>query len=191
MDDEDFNLNYAIGGWKYGTTPTMQAAAYAAISNGGTYIKPHTIQKIVINTTGETINVDDDIQKQASEGMKDSTAFLLRQVMTSYVKSNGATQHLTSVLRLVQRLVLLTLMQLFPSLAGKDKDHWLCAYSPDYAWACWNGFPAEISTKKHKYLASGMNDAKSIAAKIAKKLATRKMKNSYETPSTVEKGTYG
>ena len=32
-----------------------------------------------------------------------------------------------------------------------------------------------------------MNDAKSIAAKIAKKLATRKMKNSYETPSTVEK----
>ncbi len=76
MDDEDFNLNYAIGGWKYGTTPTMQAAAYAAISNGGTYIKPHTIQKIVINTTGETINVDDDIQKQASEGMKDSTAFL-------------------------------------------------------------------------------------------------------------------
>ena len=35
MDDEDFNLNYAIGGWKYGTTPTMQAAAYAAISNGG------------------------------------------------------------------------------------------------------------------------------------------------------------
>lgn len=32
-----------------------------------------------------------------------------------------------------------------------------------------------------------MNDAKSIAAKIAKKLATHKMKNSYETPSTVEK----
>ena len=31
-----------------------------------------------------------------------------------------------------------------------------------------------------------MNDAKNIAAKIAKKLATRKLQNSYETPSSVE-----
>ena len=186
MDDEDFNLNYAIGGWKYGTTPTMQAAAYAAISNGGTYIKPHTIQKIVINTTGETINVDDDIQKQASEGMKDSTAFLLRQVMTSYVKSNGSYSAFDIGSQIGAKTGTSNFDATIPALAGKDKDHWLCAYSPDYAWACWNGFPAEISTKKHKYLASGMNDAKSIAAKIAKKLDTRKMKNSYETPSNVE-----
>ncbi len=186
MDDEDFNLNYAIGGWKYGTTPTMQAAAYAAISNGGTYIKPHTIQKIVINTTGETINVDDDIQKQASEGMKDSTAFLLRQVMTSYVKSNNSYSAFDVGSQIGAKTGTSNFDATIPALAGKDKDHWLCAYSPDYAWACWNGFPGEISTKKHKYLASGMNDAKTIAAKIAKKLATRKLQNSYETPSSVE-----
>ena len=145
----------------------MQAAAYAAISNGGTYIKPHTIQKIVINTTGETINVDDDIQKQASEGMKDSTAFLLRQVMTSYVKSNNSYSAFDVGSQIGAKTGTSNFDATIPALAGKDKDHWLCAYSPDYAWACWNGFPGEISTKKHKYLASGMNDAKSIAAKIA------------------------
>ena len=185
MDDEDFNLNYAIGGWKYGTTPTMQAAAYAAISNGGTYIKPHTIQKIVINTTGETINVDDDIQKQASQGMKDSTAFMLRQVMTSYVKSNNSYTDFDIGCNIGAKTGTSNFDGTIAALSGKDKDHWLCAYSPDYAWASWNGFPGEVSTKKHKYLTGSMNDAKRISAMIARKLATRKMKNSYETPNDV------
>ncbi|MGX8680614.1 MAG: transglycosylase domain-containing protein, partial [bacterium] len=186
MDKENFGMPYAIGAWSYGTTCTQQAAAYAAIANGGLYIEPHTIEKIVINTTQKTIYVDDNIQSASRQAMSSSTAFLLREVMTSYVKKysnysgvdigdeigakTGTSNHDGSISGI-------------PS--GKDKDHWFCCYSPDYAWATWNGYPGNIQKEKKKYQVSGQNDSRSISTLIAKKLHEKGLKNSYETPSTV------
>lgn len=185
MSDESFSLAYAIGGWAHGTTPLQQAAAYAAISNGGTYIQPHTIKKVVINTTGETINVDQELRNDARTAMSKATAFMLRNIMTTYVKQysdysafnigdqigakTGTTNHDGSISGIP---------------ANKSKDNWLCGYSPDYSWAFWDGYTYSDQVKYKKYI-TGSNQAKLVAAKIAALLGTRKMKHSYETPNTV------
>lgn len=186
MSDESFSLSYAIGGWSHGVTAAQQAAAYAAISNGGTYIEPHTVEKVVINTTGETIYIDKEIQTEAVQAMTDSTAFMLREVLTTVVKrysnysalnigdsigaKTGTSNHDGTVSGIAK---------------GVAKDHWLCCFSPDYAWATWNGYPASIQKSKHKYLRGGQNDAKNISNLIAKALHKKGLKNSYETPDDV------
>ncbi len=185
MSDESFSLAYGIGGWSHGTTPLQMAAAYAAISNGGVYIQPHTIKKVVINTTGETINVDQELRNDSRQAMSKATAFMLRNIMTTYVKQysdysdfdigdeigakTGTTNHDGSIAGIP---------------ANKSKDNWLCAYSPDYAWSFWDGYSYNDQVN-HKMYISGTNQAKIVAAKVAKILNTRKMKNSYETPNTV------
>jgi penicillin-binding protein 1A len=185
MDKETFSLAYAIGGWSYGTTPLEMAGAYAAISNGGTYIKPHTIKKVVVNTTGETINVDERLKSDSKQAMADYAAFMLREIMTTYVKDEkdysafdigynigaktGTTNHDGKV----------------PGIPrGKSKDNWLCGFSEDYSWAFWNGY-TDSDQRKHGLYISGTNQSKLIAAKVANLLSKRKAKHSYETPSSV------
>ncbi|MFR6098906.1 MAG: penicillin-binding transpeptidase domain-containing protein [Longibaculum sp.] len=64
MYNEKLSLGYAIGSWDTGISPEEQAAAYAVIANGGTYIEPHTVEKIELIETGEVINFDETCQKE-------------------------------------------------------------------------------------------------------------------------------
>lgn len=188
MKDQTFSLAYAIGGWSQGVTPEEMAAAYATISNGGTYVEPHTIKKVVINTTGRVINVDKDCQKNAVQAMSDSTAFLLRHVMTDVVKSYSSYSSLNIGDKIGAKTGTSNHDGAISGIpAGANKDIWMCAFSPDYAWACWNGYPGSVQTKKGKYITSGHYDSHTISAKIANYLHSYDLKNKYETPDSVVK----
>jgi penicillin-binding protein 1A len=185
MSDESFSLAYAIGGWSHGTTPLQQAAAYATVANGGTYIQPHTIKKVVINTTGETINIDQELRNQSKRGMTKATAFLLRNIMTTYVKEYDDYSDLNIGYQIGAKTGTTNHDGSIPGIpANKSKDNWLCAYSPDYSWAFWDGYSYSDQVKYHKYI-TGTNQSKVVAAKIAQLLKKRKLKHSYDTPSTV------
>ena len=172
VNKNGLNTSWAIGGWDDGVTPLQQAAAYATISNGGTYIEPHAVDKIVINTTGETVNIDKDAQANAKQAMSEATAFLIRQVMTDYVKSGNYSSY-TSVGALDDDIGAKT------GTTNDAKDKWFCAYNPDYAWATWNG-----GTEKGISLGN-TNDAKKISEDIARLLHKKGVKNKYKTPDTV------
>lgn len=172
INKNGLNTSWAIGGWDDGVTPLQQAAAYATISNGGTYIEPHAVDKIVINTTGETVNIDKDAQANAKQVMTEATAFLIRKVMTDYVKSGDYSSY-TTVGALDDNIGAKT------GTTNDAKDKWFCAYNPDYAWATWNG-----GTEKGISL-SNTNDAKKISEDIARLLHRRGVKNEYKTPNTV------
>ncbi len=182
----DLPSGYAIGGWDLGVTPEEQAGAYAAIANGGTYIKPHTIQKIEILSTGEVIEFDEDIQKEKSRALSEESAFMIRQVMTDYVKAGtgsygrfntghqigaktGTSNHSNEVSNV--------------KLRGKNKDLWLSAFSPDYSWSVWTGYGIE-GQRKSLY-PTGLPNAE-IAKMISSYLHKDGLKNSYpDQPSGV------
>ncbi|MBO6047985.1 MAG: transglycosylase domain-containing protein [Erysipelotrichaceae bacterium] len=191
MDNESLSLAYAIGGWSQGVTTTQQAAAYAAISNGGTYIEPHTVNKVIVNTTGETFNIDDDLQAEATQAMADSTSFLTRHVMTNVVKKYGSYTRLNAIGDKIGAKTGTSnhdgSIKKIPS--GSSKDIWMCCFSPDYAWAAWNGYPGSIQTSKGKHPVSGQNDSHDIAIMIGQALHKKKLGNKYTTPKTVEKAT--
>ncbi len=184
MDTEELYATYAIGGWDRGTTPEEEAGAYAAISNGGIYIEPHTVAKIEIVDTGEVINLDEQYQSQQKRALSEESAFMIREVMTSYVKGSsssaygpldlgyqigaksGTSNHSSNKNEVAH-----------PALAGKNKDGWEVAFSPDYSWSVWTGYDAPAK-KKGKYLKSN-TDAYHVCAKIAKLVHKGGLKNSY------------
>ena len=189
MTGENFALGYAIGGWDYGTTPEEIAGAYAAIANGGTYIEPHTVERIEIIETGEVIYLDEQYQKEKTQAISEESAFMIRDIMVGYVKSGY------SGLNLGYQIGAKTGTTNYPSdhptkaLRGKSKDGWLSAFSPDYSWSVWTGYPEDIAKEKGIYL-KGSQDKNAISKEIAKILHKDGVKNKYPSqPDGVVKST--
>lgn len=183
-EEKEFGAQYSIGGWDTGITPEEEAGAYAVIANGGTYIKPHAVAQIEIYDTGEVINFDEEYQNNKTQALSQESAFMIRDIMTSYVKGSssstygpldlgyqigaksGTTNHSDNPDEVSN-----------PALVGKNKDAWLAAYSPDYSWSVWTGYNGEAQ-KKGYYLKSN-RDANRIAVLIAKYVHEDGLKNSY------------
>lgn len=190
MYDESFGLGYAIGSWSTGVTPEEVAGAYAAIANGGTYIEPHTVESITLVETGEVIYIDEDAQDNSTQALSEESAFMIRSIMTDYV-SDGTGSY--SYLNLGYQIGAKTGTSNHASdssntaLAGKSKDLWMAAYSPDYSWTVWCGYDSDA--QKLGYYPTG-KPAAQISALIAKYLHSDGVTNSYPSqPSGVKEST--
>ncbi|MCD7839040.1 MAG: transglycosylase domain-containing protein [Erysipelotrichaceae bacterium] len=190
MYDEDFGVGYAIGSWYTGVTPEEVAGAYAAIANGGTYIEPHTVESVTLVETGEVIYIDEDAQENSTQALSEESAFMIRSIMTDYV-SDGTGNY--SYLNLGYQIGAKTGTSNHSStssntaLAGKNKDLWMAAYSPDYSWSVWCGYNSDA--QKIGYYPTGAPAAQ-ISALIAKYLHSDGVKNSYPSqPSGVKEST--
>ncbi|MCD8027614.1 MAG: transglycosylase domain-containing protein [Erysipelotrichaceae bacterium] len=188
MYEEDMNVGYAIGSWEYGVTPEEEAGAYAAISNGGTYIEPHTVEKIELLDTGEIIYLDEEAQENSVQALSAESAFMIRKVMTDYVAAGSGKY---SALNLGYQIGAKSGTSnhssdsSISSLAGKSKDLWMAAFSPDYSWSVWCGYNYEA--QQLGYYPTGNTNVE-ISALIAKYLHKDGLTNSYPSqPSGVVK----
>lgn len=187
MTGENFALGYAIGGWDYGTTPKEVAGAYAAIANGGTYIEPHTVEKIEIIETGEVINFDEEIQKEKSTAISEESAFMIREIMVEYVKDGYSGLNMGYQIGAKTGTTNYASTHPVKALQGKSKDGWMSAFSPDYSWSLWVGYPESVANEKGLYL-KGTQDRNAISKEIAKVLHKNGVQNEYsEQPSSVVK----
>lgn len=192
MENESLELGYAIGSWEYGVTPEDEAGAYAVFANGGTYIEPHTVQKIELLSTGEVIEIDQQYQQEKTQAISEETAYMIRDIMTDYVKSGTGTYRL---LNLGYQIGAKTGTSnhaddtnVNAKLRGHSKDAWLSAYSPDYSWSVWTGYSGE--DQKDGYYLKSNRDTNNISAQIAKFLHQDGVKNSYPSqPDGVVSGT--
>lgn len=140
--NHDVVQSMALGGLTRGVKNIDICAAYAAIANEGTYIKPiyyTTVEDndgniILDNTTPETHDV-----------LKKSTAWLLTDALQSVTSSGtGTSARLNS-----------------QPTAGKtgttqtETDKWFCGYTPYYTGAIWLGYD-----DNSKMLSSAINHSK-------------------------------
>ena len=185
MEGESVDIGYAIGAWLKGVTPESEAGAYAIVANGGTYIEPHTVQKIELLSTGEVIEIDQQYQEDKTQALSEESAYMIRDIMTDYVKSGTGTYRL---LNLGYQIGAKTgtsnhssdkSQVANPKLAGHSKDAWLSAYSPDYTWSVWTGYSGE--DQKDGYYIKSNRDTNNISAMIAKFLHQDGVKNSYSS----------
>lgn len=84
--DNTINEAYSIGGAAKGFTPLDMAAAYACFSNGGYYIEPHSVTKIVYRESGE----EKEYKYTKERVMKDSTAYIMNNILESATTSGFA-----------------------------------------------------------------------------------------------------
>lgn len=125
--NDESAASLALGGVTKGFTPMEMANAYATIANGGLYIKPKLYTKVLDRNDKELLVTS----REPKRVMKDSTAYMLIDSLTTVVKSGTAAGSVR--------------VGSMP-IAGKtgntndDKDQWFCGFSPYYTIACWNGY---------------------------------------------------
>ena len=123
----DANLATALGGITNGVTNVELCAAYAAIANKGTYIRPIYYTKILDHNGNVLIENNSAGRSVISE----STAYLLTNAMEDVVKSGTAT-----ACQLDRNM----------PVAGKTgtteeyNDLWFVGYTPYYTCAIWSGY---------------------------------------------------
>lgn len=147
---EEITEAYAIGGLERGISSMQLAGAYSAFGNGGIYTKPHTVKKIVLR---DKTSIKKKVQSKPV--MKDSTAFIISDMLKSVLKENYGTGQLANVPGL--------------PIAGKtgttnftEQDHqkynipyvgvpdsWMAGYTTNYTIAVWAGYDPEKDKKEY------------------------------------------
>lgn len=145
--DSDKYLPLSLGGITYGVTPIELNAAYGAIANDGTYVKPVFYTTVIKKDTGKVIidNTGENIANNSHQVIKSSTARMLTDMMTEVI--DGPSKHTGSAIR--------TYLHNMP-VAGKtgtttnSKDLVFAGYTPYYAATIWTGYarPAVISSSR-------------------------------------------
>lgn len=162
----------ALGGITTGVSTLELTAAYAAIANKGTYIKPVFYTK-VLDQNG---NVLLENKPETEQVFRDSTAYLLTSAMESVVNEGDGTG---SDLKLDNMPV-----------AGKTgttsatRDVWFAGFTPYYTCAVWAGYDT------NEFL---LDDCKSFHKTLWKNVMSRIHSElpsaDFEVPSSVQQAT--
>lgn len=137
-EENGIQLPYAIGGWAKGVSPVELAGAYATVANNGIYIESHTINYVEIVDKNETVNVDQDIQDNATQSLGEDVSFMIRETMLSYSSSgSGSYAYLSGIDNIGAKTGTSN------TESGASKDLWMTAYTPDYTCSVWMGFESQ------------------------------------------------
>lgn len=123
-----------------GITVLQMAAAYAAFANGGTYIEPLSINKIVYRDTNKTIEADPVTRKV----MQESTAFMITDMLITAVNSglsNGARMNgVTMAAKTGTSNFSNETIKYYKMKGNPINDSWIVGYDPEYCMAMWYGY---------------------------------------------------
>ena len=130
---------HAIGGYT-GESPLTLSAAYAAFSNGGYYITPHSYTKVVFRDTNKTY----EKEIKTTRVMSEETAYMMTSLLQSSAKYglggqsyvNGAVYGAKTGTSNYSDATIKA--KGYPSNAVNDL--WVAGVSPDYSIAVWYGY---------------------------------------------------
>ena len=172
---------HALGGYE-GETPLSLAAAYAAFSNGGYYIEPHSFTKIEYTETGDTYEVKPITRRAMSE----STAYMITKILedtSSYAIGRSVNGVNYAGKSGTNNLDSETIDKFdYPSNAIKDK--WIASFNDSYAITVWYGY--EELSKEH-YMTVNNYNIKDVFKTIAESAYTER--STWEQPDSVVKVT--
>ena len=164
----DANLATALGGITNGVTNVELCASYAAIANGGNYIKPIYYTKI-LDHNGNVLIENTSAERSV---IKESTAYLLTSAKEDVVKKcTGTACQLDNM-----------------AVAGKTgtteayNDLWFVGYTPYYTCAVWSGY--DNNEKLPDY---ARNFHKNLWKKVMTRIHEELPSKEFEKPASVEK----
>ncbi|CAG9622614.1 Penicillin-binding protein 1A/1B [Sutcliffiella rhizosphaerae] len=195
--EEHINEAYAIGGFTNGISPLQMAGAYSSFGSGGVYTEPYAVTKVVFQD-GSTVN----LSKDSEVAMKDSTAFMITDMLKTSVRSGLANRAHVPGLNIAGKsgttnFASDTISQ-FNIPEGGVPSTWFAGYTPTYTAAVWTGFRR---TGENNYLRpiNGSNQDQYLSREIFKQLmenisTTEADKADFPVPNSVvrvpiEKGT--
>ena len=118
--------NMALGGLEEGTTTEEMAAAYGAFVNDGIYTRPRTFLKVE-DSKGEVII---DNASESNVAMKESTAYLMRQMLQNVVSGGTGTEAYFSGMPIGGKT----------GTTDAARDRYFVGFTPYYCAAVWCGY---------------------------------------------------
>ena len=122
-------------------SPIKMAAAYAAFGNYGTYSKPYTVTKVT------TLDVQvTEFKPEQKQAMKDSTAYMITDVLKDSFKYGFATQAAIPGLPTAAKTGSSNYtVEQKRAMGASDyediiPDSWFIGYSTDYTISAWTGY---------------------------------------------------
>lgn len=132
--------SYAIGGFETGVSPLQMAGAYSAFGNSGLYTKPHAVNKIKLRD-GTMIST----APEPKVVMKDSTAFMITDMMKSVLVSPGTgTRAKVPGLPIAGKTGTTNYtdaeMKKYNIKSSSVPDAWFTGYTTNYTASIWTGY---------------------------------------------------
>ena len=164
----DVQLPTALGGLTHGVTNMELNAAYAAIANGGVYIKPKLYTKVV-DHEGNTIL--DNTTVDSTRILKESTAYLLTSAMQDVVTSGTGTAVNFGTTAIAGKT----------GTTSDENDVWFAGYTTYYTATTWAGYDnnVDLTTSAEQHLAKTM--WRNVMSKIHENLPS----TNFEKPASV------
>ena len=135
VDSRDITESLALGGITQGVSNLELTAAYAAIANGGTYIKPKFYTKIV-DHNGNVL-LDNDISESHTV-IKETTAWLLTDAMKDVMTAGtGRAAYFGSSMAQAGK----------SGTTTSSRDALFAGYTPYYTCAVWGGYDDNATQK--------------------------------------------
>lgn len=171
-----------FGGNKYGVSSLKLAAAYAAFGNMGVYNKPTYVNKIVYQDGSEDV-----IQPESKRAMKDSTAYMMNDMLKDVI--SGGTAFNAAADGLVQAGKTGTANYTEDDLAKMGAsasssiapDSTFVGYTPNYAVSVWTGYKNRLTPITYEYWAT----ASDIYREMMVYLSQGKMSDDWTMPDSV------
>ncbi|MEN6389876.1 MAG: penicillin-binding protein 1A [Syntrophomonas sp.] len=127
----------SLGGLTRGVTPMQMAGAYAAIGNGGVYIKPHLIVKIEDANGTVLYNFKPEYRRVMSE----QTAWLMNSMMQTVVQQGTGTKAQVPGVPTCGKT----------GTSEEYTNSWFCGFTPEYACAVYMGYDRQEYSMNHIY----------------------------------------
>ena len=181
---------HAIGSFN-GANPMQMAGAYQIFSNGGKYTEPYLVSKIVIRSTGETIENSNETKQIIS----DSTAYMITDVLKDVAAKEWRMR--SAVYKITDNFAAKTGTTNFPANTWKNypglpsdaiSDAWVMGYTNKTVIAMWYGYKS--LDKEHPERALHWNPATVQRAILFNALANAGFNHDgsdFEMPSSVVK----
>lgn len=123
-----------------GSNPLQMAAAYAAFANGGYYLEPLTVNKIVYRDNGDT----EIYESEKVQVMSDSTAYMITYSLQTSVQSGLASGARVQGINLAAKTGTTSftdeIKKQYKMSGDAINDAWIVGYDPEYSIGMWYGY---------------------------------------------------
>lgn len=166
------------------TSPMTMAGAYQAFSNGGYYIKPHTIVKFVYKETDEVVEAKHDKTKV----MEDSTAYIINYAL-SWSVTDGLARSAANIggVQVAAKTGTSNFDEATIKANGISSravnELWVCGYTPTQTITFWYGY--DKLYKEHYSTTSTWSTRDRFYRNLAENLFD-KTGDTFEVPSSIE-----
>ncbi|MZP28171.1 PBP1A family penicillin-binding protein [Heliobacterium undosum] len=135
LTENDRYLSLALGGMTQGVAPLHMAGAYSALANGGVYVEPHAVVRVVDALGNEKL-----IEPKQEEVLSPVAAYRVTDMLITAVQSG--TGYRAQMRRPVAGKTGTTELPPLPEFKNVkgNKDAWFVGYTPEVTCAVWMGY---------------------------------------------------